>query len=55
MRLADKTWATVTEETSVEYLIGVALQDLLTKLKLDTYNQTYVIRVSVDQVDNPNE
>jgi hypothetical protein len=53
MRLDDKTFITRDEEGSIVTLrIGNLVQELLEALKLDTYNEQYIIRITVDKIDS---
>lgn len=55
MRLLDKTWLTRDEEYCPERRLEELLAEELEKLKLDTYNGEYVVRVTVDKVDEKND
>lgn len=50
-RLLDKTWTTEDEGYLEEDRIADAVLDELRALKLDTYNSIYVVRITVDRVD----
>jgi len=52
MRLDDKTFITYDEEgSSVESRIARRIEEVLTALNLDTYNEQYVIRITIDRID----
>jgi len=47
----DKTLTTHDEESGAHWRIGNDVEELLQQLKLDTYNNAYVVRITVDKVD----
>jgi hypothetical protein len=53
-RLLDKTYTIEDEEFQAEGRIAAEVRNQLEELKLDTYNNTYVVRVTVDKVDTSN-
>ena len=53
MRLADKTHVTEDEEFNPAAKIATLVEYMLERqLQLDTYNNEYVIRITVDKVDH---
>lgn len=51
MRLLDKTIMTEDEGWNLAFGIASQIREHLKRLKLDSYNNQYVVRVTVDQVD----
>lgn len=55
MRLTEKTWMIRDEEIMAESSIANQVENLLSKLKLDTYNHEYTVTITVDQIDEKEE
>ena len=55
MRLLDKTFMTSDEECNAESRIADHIETCLGNLKLDTINELYVVRVTVDKMDEPED
>lgn len=51
MRLLDKTFLTEDEQYNAASCLGEQVAEALETLDLDTYNKQYVVRVTVDVVD----
>lgn len=49
--LLRKNWLTNDEEYNAEGRIAELLQDALEKLKLDTYNNIYLVQVVVEKIN----
>ncbi len=52
-RLLDDTFTTDDEEWNPPRRIAQKIEDLLGALAMDTYNEEYVVRITVDKVDRP--
>ena len=56
MRLLDRSWMTIDEEYRPDVRLTEAVGAELRRIKLDTYNGIYTLRITLDQVDpNPVE
>lgn len=51
MKILDKTWLSYDEECNSSSKIAEQLEKALDHLKFDTYNEQYVIHVTVYRVD----
>jgi hypothetical protein len=52
MRLLDKTFLTQDEQYGPASAVASKVEVLLKRLTMDTYNHQYVIRITVDVVDD---
>lgn len=50
--IEDRIWVTGDESFMEAERIGRNVENMLRRLKLDTYNKVYAIRVTVDEVDS---
>lgn len=55
MKLFDKVFLTDNGEYAPECRIADTIELLLNKMKLDTYNKQYIIRVTIDTVATRSE
>lgn len=52
MRLLDKTFLTEDEQYDIPSNVSGQVEEFLSELKFDSYNEIYVIRITVDKIDN---
>lgn len=52
MRVLDRTFLTEDEQFNPQSVIAEAVESCLRAVKMDTYNARYVIRITVDEVDD---
>lgn len=50
-RLVDRTMMTADEEFNPEDRIAAEVRAVLKRIKMDTYNNLYTVRVTVDRID----